>query len=84
MKLFLIELDTWGYDEWDSCVIAEESIEAVNKRCTENNFFELKGLDYGHTFYITENQKCDSIKYLGEADSSITEPCIICSSFNAG
>lgn len=36
MKLFLIKLDSWGYDDYNSCVLVAESYEQVKDFCDRN------------------------------------------------
>lgn len=41
MKLFKIELDNVGYDDYDSCIIVAESKEQVEELC-ECNFVKYE------------------------------------------
>ena len=85
MKLFYIELNEWDYDEYDSCVLAAESVEQVNS-FVERNFYDYenkKWLCDGVTFQLSGDQKVEKIEEIGTTDK-YTVPTIICSSFNAG
>lgn len=44
MKLFKIELDNVGYDDYDSCIIVAESKEQVEELC-ECNFVKYEEWD---------------------------------------
>ncbi len=92
MKLFKIELDNVGYDDYDSCIIVAESKEQVEELC-ECNFVEwdtehrYSKILYDHrnilseSFDIHNGQKWT----ITEVDiNEIKQPTIICSSFNAG
>lgn len=95
MKLFYVErTDNWGWDEYDSCVVAAEC-EADAEIIINHNLYELVGdkvrdfccLSTGKTYISDDSQEyCDrgkhTITYIGE--SVLTEPSIVCSSFNAG
>lgn len=95
MKLFKIELDNVGYDDYDSCIIVAESKEQVEELC-KCNFVKYEEWDTEHhclkllydhrnilseSFNIHNGQKWT----FTEIDvNEIKQPTIICSSFNAG
>ncbi len=95
MKLFKIELDNVGYDDYDSCIIVAESKEQVEELC-ECNFVKYEEWDTEHhypkllcdfrnvlsaSFDIHDGQKWT----ITEIDiNEIKQPTIICSDFNAG
>ena len=95
MKLFKIELDNVGYDDYDSCIIVAENKEQVEELC-KCNFVKYEEWDtnrvcpillYDHrnilseSFDIHNGQKWT----ITEVDiNEIKQPTIICSSFNAG
>ena len=95
MKLFKIELDNVGYDNYDSCIIVAESKEQVEELC-KCNFVRYEDWDmYGicpialydrgnilsESFEIHNGQKWT----ITEVDiNEIKRPTIICSSFCAG
>ena len=86
MKLFKIELSDVDYDDYDSCVIIAENKEQVEELC-KRNFYDdryhhsLVKYDGDAMFNINSYQKW-TIKEINI--NEITEPTIICSSFNAG
>lgn len=96
MKLFKIILDQVDYDMYDSCIIAAESYEQVEKMCQERKFPEGD---------FTSEQPCFNIDEIYDLDrpmeewptgryqnyrieeiklEDIKEPVILCSSYNAG
>ena len=88
MKIFKIELDNVGYDDYDSCIIVAESKELVEELCKRNFYDEGNGYCYSLVNYdgdamfnINPYQKW-TIKEINI--NEITESTIICSSFNAG
>ena len=95
MKLFKIELDNVGYDDYDSCIIVAESKEQVEELC-KHNFIEYEDWDMEQHFpkasYDTKNVLSESFDIhngqkwiITEVDiNEIKQPTIICSSFNAG
>lgn len=85
MKLFCIELNEWDYDDYDSCVLAAESIEQVKEFC-KRNFYDDENnrwLCKNGGFQIHNKQRVENIEEIGTTDK-YTVPTIICSSFNAG
>lgn len=97
MKLFYVErTDNWGWDEYDSCVVAAEceaDAEIIinpslrDYERIDNKIKEFYQLSTGKTYISDDSQEyCDrgkhTITYIGE--SVLTEPSIVCSSFNAG
>lgn len=95
MKLFKIELDKVGYDDYDSCIIVAESKEQVEELC-KRDFIEYEDWDmeqhFPKTLYDTKNVLSASFDIhngqkwtITEVDiNEIKQPTIICSSFNAG
>lgn len=95
MKLFKIELDNVGYDDYDSCVIVAESKEQVEELC-KCNFVKYEEWDtngvypialYDHRNVLSEHFNIhDGQKWtITEVDiNEIKRPIILCSSFNAG
>ena len=88
MKLFKIILDTYDYDDYDSCVLSAESLEQVKDFCDKNfDYQDEFGCWHrcckGVSFQIHNGQRVEEIKEIGVTDK-YTEPTIICSSFNAG
>ena len=95
MKLFKIELDNVGYDDYDSCVIVAESKEQVEELC-KCNFVKYEEWDtnrvcpiilYDRRNVLSEyfNINNDQKWTIAEVDiNEIKQPTIICSSFNAG
>lgn len=88
MKIFEIILDSADYDDFDSCVLAAESLEQVKEFCDKNFIYHDEfGLSYdcckGQSFQIHNGQKVEEINEIGTTDK-YSEPTIICSSFNAG
>ena len=51
MKLFKIELDNVGYDDYDSCVIVAESKEQVEELC-KCNFVKYEEWDTNRVNYL--------------------------------
>ena len=95
MKLFYIErTDNYGYDEYDSCVVAAENLEeaelAINPMLHKYDSTMKKTYITinGEKKYFDENSQgysdCGNhfIIYIGE--SILSELSIVCSSFNAG
>ena len=88
MKLFKIELDNVGYDDYDSCIIVAESKEQVEVLCRKNFYddeggypVKLVNFDGNSMFNIDKGQNWT----IEEIDiNKIELPTIICSSFNAG
>ena len=80
MKIFKIELSDVDYDDYDSCVIIAENKEQVEELCKGNFCDEVK-YEGDAMFNINPRQKW-TIKEINI--NEITEPTIICSSFNAG
>ena len=78
MKIYLIQLDDWGWDEYDSCVIVAESEAQVRHFCREG-FSACRG----RGFEITPQQKVENIQCIGTSEL-YDKPTIICASFNAG
>jgi len=89
MKLFYIELNEWGYDDYDSCVLAAESLEQVKEFCAKRFWnIDENGIwspccDGDKEFNIHTGQMIERIEEIGTTDK-YTVPTIICSSFNAG
>lgn len=95
MKLFKIELDNVGYDNYESCIIIVESKEQVEELC-KCNFVKYEDWDkyrikpialydrrniLSEPFDIHNGQKWT----ITEVDiNEIKQPTIICSNFNAG
>lgn len=97
MKLFKIELDNVGYDDYDdydSCVIVAENKEQVEELC-KCNFVKYEEWDtnrvypiilYEHVNVSSEHFNIhDGQKWtITEVDiNEIKQPIILCSSFNA-
>ena len=78
MKIFLIKLEDWGWDEYDSCVIVAKDKEQVRDFCL-SSFESCEG----ERFFISNYQKVEKIEEIGITEK-YTKPTIICSSFNAG
>lgn len=95
MKLFKIELDNVGYDDYDSCIIVAESKEQVEELC-ECNFVKYEEWDiyriYPIVLYDCKNRLSESFNIhngqkwtITEVDiNEIKQPTIICSNFCAG
>lgn len=88
MKLFKIELDNVGYDNYDSCIIVAESKEQVEELCKRNFYDEGNGYCYSLVKYDGDSMfninPCQKWTIKEININEITEPTIICSSFNAG
>lgn len=78
MKIFLITLKNYSYDEYDSCVIVAKNKKQVRDFCL-NGFESCEG----ENFFIYGGQQVEKIEEVG-VSSKYTKPTIICSSFNAG
>lgn len=95
MKLFKIELDNVGYDDYGSCIIIAESKKQVEELC-ECNFVKYEEWDingiYPITLYDHRNILSESFNIhngqkwtIKEIDiNEIKQPTIICSNFCAG
>lgn len=95
MKLFKIELDNVGYDDYNSCIIVAENKEQVEELC-RCNFVEYEDWDIDNhcpkVLYDRKNVLSESFDIHNGQKWTITEinvdkinqPTIICSSFNAG
>ena len=95
MKLFKIELDNVGYDDYDSCIIVAESKEQVEELC-ECNFVKYEEWDiyriHPIVLYDGKNLLSESFNIRNGQKWTITEvdineikqPTIICSNFCAG
>ena len=70
MKLWLlVRTDSWGYDDFNACVVVAS---------TEEEARLIQPANYG--WCAVENV---SVKYLGKTDQVFDSP-VICASFNAG
>ena len=95
MKLFKIELDNVGYDDYDSCIIVAESKEQVEELC-KCNFVKYEEWDTNRIYpiasYDCKNRLSESFDIHNGQKWTITEidvneikqPTIICSNFCAG
>lgn len=87
-ELFLYHLQqadprATGYDTYDSMVVAASS-EAAARVMHPTSSDTIPLVDPGNYPYWTNDPSLVQVRYLGIADQSITEPCVICASFNAG
>lgn len=95
MKLFKIELDNVGYDDYSSCIIIAESKEQVEELC-KCNFVKYEDWDTEchcpKVLYDRRNRLSESFDIhngqkwtITEVDvNAIKQPTIICSDFCAG
>jgi hypothetical protein len=92
MNLYLIKrLDNWTYDDYDSAVVAAKSVEAarkMNPAAISVRYDPKKDTDENTwTSWILPKDRTEEmieVRLVGKADKSITEPCVLCASFNAG
>jgi len=87
MNLYLISRqDRWGYDEYDSAVVACGSEdEARGMHPAEGRVIREWGEGYGKSGYSWASCPEDvAVIFLGVADEYLLERGVVCSSFNAG
>lgn len=87
MNLYLVtRIDNWGYDEFDSFVVAAKTTEEAANIHPYYELHDPRYVDpprdnYDHVWTTPENIQ---VKYIGKAAKEYTEVQIICASFNAG
>lgn len=82
MKLFLIsQTDNNGYDTYDSAVVAAED-ESIARYMHPGDGEPIEKWGGDFDFWCSSPHLV-TVRYLGEADSSV-ERGVICASFNAG
>lgn len=85
MKLFLISQDVNnGYDTYDSAVVvAHDEEDAKIIYPSKGLRGKLQRLNEDNGAWVNDSNLV-KVVYLGEANPDMTEPDIICASFNAG
>lgn len=84
MKLYHIsQSEQTGYDTYDSAVVVAESEDAA-RIMHPDTLSNIPRHDVGSYPDWTNDPSKVQVIYLGIADASITEPRVICASFNAG
>jgi DNA-dependent RNA polymerase auxiliary subunit epsilon len=77
MKCFLVYVDNYDYDEYDSCVILADSEEEVRSMFKRERLFNEYITTIGEDFYFYDHQGEIHIK-------EVTEKGLVIASFNAG
>ena len=80
MAIYLISVDSWGYDCYDSVLVRASSEKAARQHLADINFGGDEAGYYGNRNGIWQDPKrsiCERVEISGETD-------IIISSFNAG
>lgn len=81
MKIFLLtNLDTKGYDTFDSCVVCAESVEDAKSINPDGNDFKEDKSWYNSWAFTKKGIDC---KEIGDANKKQTRG-VICASYNAG